>query len=117
MLVAHQDLCPWDVRRLLGPKKWRKGCPFSSPNQSCRRGSRGIEARNRVFQPCGRPLLVVFAKVVDVDPVTTDRYGRTVAFVTVGDTVVNEELIPQGLAWVFIRYCDRAIYERWNSKL
>jgi endonuclease YncB( thermonuclease family) len=54
---------------------------------------------------------------VDVDPVTTDRYGRTVAFVTVGDTVVNEELIPQGLAWVFIRYCDRAIYERWNSKL
>jgi endonuclease YncB( thermonuclease family) len=46
--------------------------------------------------------------------VTTDRYGRTVAFVTVGGTVVNEELIRQGLARVFTRYCDRAICERWE---
>jgi endonuclease YncB( thermonuclease family) len=60
---------------------------------------------------------LVFSKLVDVSPVTTDRYGRTVAFVRVRDTLVNEELIRQGLAWVFIRYCDRAIYERWNSKL
>jgi len=29
--------------------------------------------------------------------------------VRVGDTLVNEELIRQGLAWVFTRYCDRAI--------
>lgn len=53
--------------------------------------------------------ILVFAKVVEVDPVTVDRYGRTVAFVTVGHTVINEELIRQGLARVFIRYCDRAI--------
>jgi len=52
---------------------------------------------------------LVFSKVVDVEPVTRDRYGRTVAFVRVGDTLVNEELIRQGLAWVFTRYCDRAI--------
>ena len=36
---------------------------------------------------------LVFGKVVEVEPVTTDRYGRTVAFVRVGDTLVNEELI------------------------
>ena len=53
--------------------------------------------------------ILVFAKVVEVDPVTTDYYGRTVAFVRVGDSLVNEEPIRQGLAWVFTRYCDRAI--------
>jgi endonuclease YncB( thermonuclease family) len=29
------------------------------------------------------------------ESVTTDRYGRTVALVRVGDTIVNEELIRQ----------------------
>jgi endonuclease YncB( thermonuclease family) len=52
--------------------------------------------------------------VVEVDPVTTDRYGRTVAFVRVADSLVNEELIRQGLARVFARYCDRPICERWE---
>jgi len=51
--------------------------------------------------------ILVFAKVVEVEPVTTDSYGRTVAFVKVGDTLVNEELIRQGFAWVFTRYCDK----------
>ena len=37
--------------------------------------------------------ILVFAKLVQVDPATTDRFGRTVALVTVGDTLVNEELI------------------------
>jgi endonuclease YncB( thermonuclease family) len=62
--------------------------------------------------------ILVFAKVVEVEPVTTDHYGRTVAFVRVGATLVNEELIRQGLAWVFTRYCGRAICEeRWGKKL
>ena len=52
--------------------------------------------------------------MVEIDPITTDRYGRTVALVKVGDTVVNEELIRQGLALVFTRYCDQAICERWE---
>jgi endonuclease YncB( thermonuclease family) len=54
------------------------------------------------------------AKVVEVNPVTTDRYRRTVAVVRVSDTVVNEELIRQGLARVFARYCDQSICERWE---
>jgi endonuclease YncB( thermonuclease family) len=58
--------------------------------------------------------IMVFAKMVEVDPITTDRYRRTVAFVKVGDTMVNEELIRQGLARVFTRYCDRATCERWE---
>ena len=61
--------------------------------------------------------ILVFAKVVEVEPVTTDRYGRTVAFVRVGDTLVNEELIRQGLAWVFTCYCDRPICKGLDGKL
>jgi endonuclease YncB( thermonuclease family) len=57
---------------------------------------------------------LVFGKFVEVEPVTTDRYGRTVVFVRVGDTVVNEELMQQGLAWVFARYCDRPICQTWK---
>ena len=58
---------------------------------------------------------LVFSKVVDVSPVTTDRYGRTVAFVRVRDTLVNEELIRAGLAWVYTKYCDRAICQEWKK--
>jgi endonuclease YncB( thermonuclease family) len=57
---------------------------------------------------------LVFSKVVDVSPVTTDRSGRTVALVRVRDTLVNEELIRAGLAWVYTRYCDRAICNDWK---
>jgi endonuclease YncB( thermonuclease family) len=57
---------------------------------------------------------LVFSKVVEIEPVTKDRYGRTVVFVKVGDTLVNEELIRQGLAWVFTRYCDRPICQSWK---
>jgi endonuclease YncB( thermonuclease family) len=47
--------------------------------------------------------------------VKRDRYGRTVAFVRVGDSLVNEDLIRQGLAWVFVRYCDRSICQEWKK--
>jgi micrococcal nuclease len=49
--------------------------------------------------------ILVFAKMVEVEPVTGDRYRRTVALVKAGDTVLNEELVRQRLAQVFIRYC------------
>jgi endonuclease YncB( thermonuclease family) len=45
---------------------------------------------------------------------TTDRYRRTAALARVGDTLVNEELLRQGLARVFTRYCDGPVCERWE---
>jgi endonuclease YncB( thermonuclease family) len=59
----------------------------------------------------------LFRGVVEADLVTVDCYGRTVSFVKVGGTVVNEELMRQGLARVFSRYCDRSVWEGWDSKL
>ena len=57
---------------------------------------------------------MVFGKVVEVERVDIDRYGRTVALVTVFQRLVNEELVNAGFAWVYTRYCDRPICERWK---
>lgn len=53
-------------------------------------------------------------KVFPVDLGTVDRYGGIVVFVRVGDTVVNEELIRQGLPRLLARYRERPICEQWG---
>jgi micrococcal nuclease len=58
---------------------------------------------------------LVFGKVVEVEPVTTDRYGRTVAFVRVENLSVNEELIKEGLAWIYARYCKLPLCAEWQG--
>jgi len=57
---------------------------------------------------------MVFGKEVEVEPVDVDRYGRLVALVTISESLVNEELVNAGFAWVYTRYCDRPICERWK---
>ena len=51
---------------------------------------------------------LVFGKVVTVKVVTTDKYGRTVAEVMIGDTSLNDELVKAGLAWWYRKYAPRA---------
>ena len=58
---------------------------------------------------------LLFGKVVDVEPVAIDRYGRTVAFVRVESVCINEELIKEGLAWVYLRYCKLPSCIEWQS--
>ena len=57
---------------------------------------------------------LVFGKVVDIEPVATDRYGRTIAFVQVENQSINEELIKEGLAWVYVRYCKLPLCIEWQ---
>ena len=57
---------------------------------------------------------LVFGKVVDIEPVAIDRYGRTVAFVMVENLSVNEEIIKEGLAWVYARYCKLSVCAEWQ---
>jgi endonuclease YncB( thermonuclease family) len=47
---------------------------------------------------------MVFGKNVEVRSVTTDRYGRTIAWVYVNGTSLNEELLEAGFAWHYKRY-------------
>ena len=46
-----------------------------------------------------------FGKEVTVEPVTKDRYGRTVANVRLPDgTTLNHELLAQRMCWWFRKY-------------
>ena len=44
------------------------------------------------------------AKAVEITPVDTDRYGRTVAHVRCDGVHVNWRQVEDGLAWCFTRY-------------
>ena len=57
---------------------------------------------------------LVFGRVVEVKPVTTDRFGRTVAMVHPGNKCISEELVRSGFAWVFTRYCHESFCEQWK---
>jgi micrococcal nuclease len=58
---------------------------------------------------------MVFGKVVEIEPVATDRYGRTVALVRVENITINEELIRKGLGWVYVRYCKSPLCVEWQG--
>ncbi|MFA6111975.1 MAG: thermonuclease family protein [Candidatus Latescibacterota bacterium] len=58
---------------------------------------------------------LVFGKEVSVDSVDTDRYGRTVALVTIDGRTVSEALVATGYAWVYEQYCHRPECESWRG--
>ena len=65
-------------------------------------------------QAAGKYLASLIAgKMVDVEPVTEDRYGRTVAIVMDAETNVNQEMVRAGYAWVYRKYCDKPFCEYW----
>ncbi len=49
----------------------------------------------------------VAGRIVDIEPVATDRYGRTVALVYVDGRLLQTELVSSGSAWVYRNYCKR----------
>ncbi len=56
---------------------------------------------------------LVYGKVVEVEVMDTDRYGRTVALVAVNKQILNEELLKAGYAWVYYQYCHEMICHAW----
>ncbi len=48
--------------------------------------------------------------VVDLETVTTDRYGRTVGVLFARDVRVNVEMVRQGFAAVYEKYCAEPAY-------
>lgn len=61
----------------------------------------GLIARKRLAT-------LVSRRDVDIEPVETDRYGRTVALVRLKDgTLVNETMVADGLAWVYDEFCHQ----------
>jgi len=58
---------------------------------------------------------LVFGKEVKVIKEDTDRYGRTVGIVYVGNTCVNQEIIRNGFAWVYEKYCHKPMCQEWQK--
>jgi len=55
-------------------------------------------------------------QTVQAEVMDKDRYGRTVAIVTVGDAEpVNQSLLRLGLAWVYDAYCKSTICADWRK--
>ena len=48
---------------------------------------------------------LVLGKIVNIKAMDTDSYGRIVALVWQQGQSVNSELVRNGLAWVYPRYC------------
>lgn len=57
---------------------------------------------------------MVAGKVVDIQETDTDRYGRTVAIVTVNGKNLNESIVASGFAWVYRKYCKQSFCEDWS---
>lgn len=51
-------------------------------------------------------VVLCFKKTVRIEKVGVDTYGRTLAFVYVGDICLNKELVRLGLAWHYKQYND-----------
>lgn len=58
---------------------------------------------------------LVFGKIVDLEKVDQDRYGRTVGIVKAGGKVLNEELLKNGFAWQYSQYCKRPECSQWKQ--
>lgn len=60
---------------------------------------------------------LVFGQIVNIDEIDKDRYGRTVALVTLPDgQVLNEALVSAGMAWVYMKYCNRPVVcSKWQE--
>jgi micrococcal nuclease len=71
----------------------------------------GIDTPERA-QPFGRKAgqalaKKVFGKVVQVDDLGKDRYGRTLGIVRLGTRDVNLELVREGWAWWYRKYAPK----------
>jgi endonuclease YncB( thermonuclease family) len=58
---------------------------------------------------------LVLGKRISIERMARDKHGREQALIFVGKTLVNEELVKAGLAWVHWKYCHLPICESWKN--
>jgi micrococcal nuclease len=57
---------------------------------------------------------LVAGEIVSVKVYDTDRYGRSVGVVFAGSTNVNQEVISNGYAWQYKKYCKASFCRDWS---
>lgn len=77
----------------------------------------GIDApeKRQAFGKAAKRYLIslVANRNVEIEPVTQDRYGRTVALVFADGTNINQKMVQDGYAWVYRKYCKIAFCSQW----
>lgn len=58
---------------------------------------------------------LVLNKIVTVNKITVDRYGRLIADIIIDNESLSEELVKVGYAWVYTKYCDSEICQQWQK--
>jgi endonuclease YncB( thermonuclease family) len=53
---------------------------------------------------------------ISCQPITLDRYGRTVARCFVGDVDIQAEMVRRGLAWAFVKYSSDYVAQETQAK-
>ena len=80
----------------------------------------GIALSNRLTigkQASQAAKALLYGKVVGIDPVDTDKYGRTVAIVRLADgATIQDRLVESGAAWVFDHFCRKPVCMQWKHK-
>lgn len=56
---------------------------------------------------------MVAGKIVTVEGINTDRYGRTVGLVFINGKILNKELLQYGCAWLYRKYCTKPFCSDW----
>ena len=56
---------------------------------------------------------LIAGTTLEVESITADRYGRTVAIVWSDESNINEQMVSSGYAWVYRKYCDKPFCEYW----
>ncbi len=80
---------------LVGRKKYKiRLAQIDAPEKSQPWGQRSKQSLSEL----------AFARTVEVEVETEDRYGRLVATVSAGDLNLNLEQIRRGMAWVYVQY-------------
>lgn len=57
---------------------------------------------------------MVNGRTVDIVPSGQDRYGRVIGLIYIDGKILNEALVINGLAWVYDRYCNKRICDKWQ---
>lgn len=70
------------------------------------------QAYSRMATEALREMLT--GRAVRIEPMDTDRYGRTVAVVYADGDNVDEAMIRNGLAWVYTKYCLAPFCADWK---
>lgn len=72
---------------------------------------------NQAYAVAARNLCkrLVGNRQVRVEIKNTDSYGRLVGVVYLENFNMNEELVRQGAAWVYGRYCQESICQEWKE--